>query len=91
MPEEEEIDFAEKVISRGEFMDMMQRCRNEIMGLRAHIAHLEPKAEAYDSLAAVIRQLPRQTGGMSEDLVWRIDQRVNALVNPSSGVSGAAA
>jgi len=82
----EEANMAEKAVSRGEFADMMQMCRNEIVGLRAHIARLEPKAEAYDNLAAVIRHLPRPSVGMGEDVVWRIDQRLRALNDPSSGV-----
>jgi len=66
-------------MSTAEALDMMRRCKEEITSLRRHIAILEPKAEAYDTLAAVIRLLPRPSIGMGEDLVWRIEQRIKEL------------
>jgi hypothetical protein len=75
--------MARKDVSKQEFLQMASRCRNEIKDLRARIAYLEPKAEAYDSLTAVLRLLPQPSRGMSEDLVWRLDKRISELMEPA--------
>jgi hypothetical protein len=62
-----------------ETLEMMNRCKHEIMGLRAQIDLLTPKADAYDKLAIVLGLLPRQSVGMSEDLVWVLDKRMREL------------
>jgi hypothetical protein len=41
-------------ISNKEAVDMMLRCKNEIVSLRATIDRLKPKADAYDNLAIVL-------------------------------------
>ena len=66
-------------VTNAEAIDMMNRCKQEIVGLRAEIDRLRPKAEAYDNLVTVLRLLPRPSIGMGEDLVWRIDQRIREL------------
>lgn len=66
-------------IDTKEAIEMMSRCKQEIMGLRAQIAHLQPKADAYDNLAIVLHLLPRQGGVMGEDLVWILDKRMREL------------
>ena len=62
-----------------EALEMMNRCKHEIMGLRAQIDRLTPKADAYDKLAIVLGLLPRQSVGMGEDLVWVLDKRMREL------------
>jgi hypothetical protein len=39
-----------------EAVQMMNRCKQEILGLRAVIARLEPKADAYDNLVRMLRR-----------------------------------
>jgi hypothetical protein len=74
--------MAQQDVSNSEFMQMAQRCRDEIKELRARIAYLEPKADAYDNMSAVLRLLPQPSRGMSEDLVWRLDKRISELMIP---------
>lgn len=62
-----------------EAIQMMERCKHEIMGLRATIDRLKPKADAYDNLASVLRFLPQQGIGMGEDMVWILDKRIREL------------
>lgn len=66
-------------ISNKEAIDMMLRCKNEIVGLRATIDRLKPKADAYDNIAVVLSLLPRQSMGMGEDVVWTLDKRIREL------------
>lgn len=66
-------------ISNKEAIEMMNRCKHEIIGLRAAIDRLKPKADAYDNLAIVLGLLPRQGMGASEDLVWVLDKRIREL------------
>lgn len=69
-------------ISNKEAIDTMLRCKNEIVGLRATIDRLKPKADAYDNLAIVLRLLPQQSVGMGEDVVWTLDRRIRELTPP---------
>jgi hypothetical protein len=66
-------------ITNREAVEMMNRCKDEIMTLRAVIDRLKPKAEAYDNLVIVLSLLPRQSQGMGEDLVWILSQRIKEL------------
>jgi hypothetical protein len=66
-------------ISNKEAIDMMLRCKHELMSLRAQIDRLKPKADAYDNLAIVLNLLPRQSMGMGEDVVWTLDKRIREL------------
>lgn len=66
-------------IENKEAVEMMNRCKHEIMNLCAEIGRLRPKAEAYDSVATVLRLLPQPSIGMSEDLVWVLDKRIREL------------
>lgn len=71
-------------ISNEEAIEMMNRCKQEIMGMRATIDRLKPKADAYDNLVVVLGLLPRPSIGMGEDLVWIIDKRIRELTpNPA--------
>lgn len=56
---------------------MMRRCREEIIGLRRANSELAPKAEAYELLKHVMSFVPRNDrGGMSEDIVWKLDREI---------------
>lgn len=68
-----------KEISNHEAIEMMNRCKQEILCLRTVIACLEPKAEAYDNISRVLRLLPQQSVGMGEDVVWILDKRIREL------------
>lgn len=71
-----------------EAVEMMQRCKHEIIDLRRQIDILRPKADAYDSVAHILSLLPRQSVGMGEDLVWTLDKRIReteqALAKPTN-------
>lgn len=67
-----------------EMVEMMRRCSSEIRDLRAQIAFLKPKADAYDNLASVLRLLPQPPVGYSEDLAWTLDKRIKELTAPKT-------
>lgn len=71
-------------IDNREAIEMMNRCKQEIIGLRATIDRLTPKADAYDKLSIVLSLLPRQGVGMGEDLVWVLDKRMRELEPPKA-------
>lgn len=77
-----------KPITHQEFIEMARRCSGEIKELRAQIERLQPKAEAYDSICAILGLLPRSSRGMGEDLAWRLDARIREL--EEAGKAGAA-
>jgi hypothetical protein len=66
-------------MNNAEAIQMMERCKHEIRELRGVVDRLRPKAEAYDNLAAVLRLLPQPGIGMSEDMVWVLDKRIQEL------------
>lgn len=70
-------------MSTDEAIEMMNRCKQEIISLRATIDMLAPKAAAYDNIAAILRLLPSPSQGMGEDLVWMLDKRMQALIQNS--------
>lgn len=59
--------------------EMIQRCIEEIEGLRRRLAIAEPKAEAYDTLRQVLGLLPRANQGFGEDMVWRLKLQLKEL------------
>lgn len=68
-----------------EMVQMMRRCSAEIKELRQQIAYLQPKAEAYENLALVLRLMPDQMQRtMSEDLTWVLDKRIRELEQAST-------
>lgn len=69
----------QETMSEKEAIEMMNRCKQEILSLRAQIDRLTPKADAYDKLAIVLGLLPRQSVGMGEDLVWVLDKRMREM------------
>ena len=66
-------------MTNAEAIQMMNRCKQEILDLRAVISRLEPKADAYDNLARVLRLLPQPSVGYGEDMVWVLDKRIREL------------
>lgn len=68
-----------KEITNQEAIQMMNRCKAEILGLRRLVDHLRPKAEAYDNLAIILRLLPQQNISMGEDVLWILDKRIREL------------
>ena len=78
------------VIDNREALEMMSRCKQEILGLRATIERLKPKAEAYDNLAILLNLLPKPSIGMGEDLVWVLDKRMRELQPKPAPVEDAA-
>lgn len=74
-----------------EAIEMMNRCKNEIVSLKATIDRLRPKAEAYDNLATLLRLLPQPSIGMGEDLVWVLDKRIRDLTPKPAPVAVEAA
>lgn len=73
-----------ETMSNKEAIDMMLRCKNEIISLKATIDRLKPKADAYDNLAALIRMFPQPSIGMGEDVVWVLDKRIRELTPPKA-------
>lgn len=73
-----------------EAIDMMQRCKQEIVSLKREIERLRPKAEAYDSVAQVLALLPRQSMGMGEDIVWILDKRIREIEQAAVAQANAA-
>lgn len=69
-------------VSNKEAIEMMNRCKQEIISLRGVIDRLKPKADAYDNLVVVLGLLPRPSQGAGEDLVWIIDKRIRELTPP---------
>ncbi len=74
-----------------EAIDMMQRCKHEIISLRREIDHLRPRAEAYESVAQVLALLPRKSVGMGEDMVWMLDKRIREVEQRAANASVAPA
>ena len=62
-----------------EALQMMNRCVHEIEQLRRERDALAPRAEAYGALLAVLNLLPQPSRGMSEDIVWALKKRIEAL------------
>lgn len=74
-------------MSNQEAIEMMSRCEREIAALRATIAQLQPKADAYDNIAIILDLLPKRSQGMSEDLAWVLRRRIEELTK-ADGVKG---
>lgn len=70
---------AEPAMSDKEAVDMMRRCKEEIISQRAAIDSLSPKADAYDKLAIVLGLLPQKSVGVGENIVWTLEKRIREL------------
>jgi hypothetical protein len=67
-------------VLRREMIEMAKRASSEIKDLRRNVERLAPKADAYDTLRQVLDMAPRRSQSMSEDVAWRLDQRVEQLL-----------
>lgn len=65
----------------GQALEMMKRCREEIISLRKVVDNLRPKADAYDRISHVLSLLPQRSTAMSEDVVWIIDREMRNLAD----------
>lgn len=66
-------------IHNREAIEMMERSIEEIRSLRNVIASLRPRAEAYDAICTILDLLPKRSIGMGEDLIWRLQKRIEEL------------
>lgn len=71
-----------KDMTNAEAIEMMNRCVNEMTGLRGEIERLQPKAEAYDNVATILRLLPQPSRGAGVDLIWTLKNRIEELKPP---------
>lgn len=62
-----------------EAIKMMQRSIAEIEDLRRFNQKLQPYAEAYGVIQAIIGLLPQKSQGYSEDHVWALRKRIREL------------
>lgn len=62
-----------------EAIQMIRRCKEEILRLQAAVTRLEPKAEAYDNIVRILGLLPQPSRAMGEDIVWMLDKRIREL------------
>lgn len=60
-------------------VQMIERCISEIEMLRAQVASLKPKADAYDMMKQVLGLLPQPSQGYGEDLVWRLRRQIDEI------------
>lgn len=61
------------------YREILYRIRYEIKLLQTEVSYLRPKAEAYDVLCTVLGFLPKQTQGMSEDILCSINKEIDKL------------
>ena len=65
---------------RREMIEMAQRASEEIKSLRRANAVLGPRAEAFDAVQQVLDLMPKRSQGMGEDVAYRLDRRVEELL-----------
>lgn len=73
-----------------EMIGVMERSIAEIEMLRRENDRLRPKADAYDSITAILGLLPQPPQGFGEDIVWGLRKKIEEL-QPKPGVCGAEA
>lgn len=66
-------------LSNAEALEMMRRCKNEIEHLRSIVGALQPKADAYDMIATILRLLPQPSRGAAPDVIWALERRIREL------------
>lgn len=60
-----------------EYIEMMKRCRGEILGMRNEIGRLQPQAEAYKTIRQMVGIMaPKEGGYASQDLVYVLDREI---------------
>lgn len=70
-----------KPMDRPELISMLRMAHDEIVVLRRTIERLEPKANAYDTIAQFARlSIHPENQGYGEDVAWRLKQAVEELI-----------
>lgn len=62
-----------------DIIDMATRAAEEIEMLRRKIDRLEPAAEAYHAICAILRLLPVPAQGYGEDVAYRLRKQAEEL------------
>lgn len=71
----------ETAMNRPNILNLLRSAHDEITVLRRRVGELEPKAHAYDTLAATVRLNVREQGGYgAPDIAWQIKQTVEKIV-----------
>jgi hypothetical protein len=52
---------------------LAEKASAEIKAQRGYIERLEVKAQAYDTIVAIARNLPAPSMGYGEDVAWQLD------------------
>ena len=68
--------------------DMADRAAAEIENLRNMVAELRPRAEAYDTVCAILGLLPKPVQGYGEDMAWRLRKQAADLRKPKDQPHG---
>lgn len=71
--------MSKETMTNAEAIEMMNRCKQEIRSLRVVIDYLRPKADAYDNITTILKLLPKDSIGMSEDMIWVLEKRIKEL------------
>lgn len=75
------ITETESALNRPNILRLLRAAHDEIAVLRRRCAELEPKAHAYDTLAATVRLSIREGGGYAGiDIAWEIKQTVDRII-----------
>lgn len=75
------VDFTR--IDAGELNQALIGAHDEIVSLRARLAHAEPKAEAYDTIARLARlTIHEEARGYGIDVAWHIKSLLEKAKTP---------
>ncbi|GGH36252.1 hypothetical protein SAMN05444007_108241 [Cribrihabitans marinus] len=66
-------------MEKQEAVEMMERASSEIKNLRAQVAELRPRAEAFDAVQNVLGLTCSKSLGYTEDWAWMLDKRAAEL------------
>jgi hypothetical protein len=66
-------------VTTEEFIHVARRASDEIKALRAQIALLTPKAQAYDGMMTILGLVPPLSRPMGVDFAYSLDRRIEAL------------
>lgn len=66
-----------------EAIEMMRRCKSEIELLRSNINLLQPKADAYDNISALLGMLPKPRRGHTENMEFMLGRKLKEMEKKS--------
>lgn len=75
--------------TKGNVAQMAERAAQEIENLRRINLALAAKADAYDTVTAILGLLPKRGESMGEDLAWMLRRRAAELREPELAEDGA--